>query len=823
MRIYDSKHRTISTGRQIGRGGESAIFRVKGQSDHLVKIYHTPHIAVYERKLTWMLAHAPDDPTTDLGHTSLAWPLDVLYDEQGAFVGYLMPFIYDAVTVLKVFNPRLRSQALPGFDRRYLHRTARNLAAAVEALHARDYVIGDLHESNVMVTPAALVTLIDTDSFQVEAEGQLYPCIVGKPEYTPPELQGKSLRQAKRTPEQDHFALGVLIFQLLMAGNHPFRGRWLGNSDPPSLEEKIHWGLFPYEPEPSGLIAPPPTGLGLNALHPDVADLIRRCFVDGHRQPGARPTSAEWKQALATAEHNLVSCPQGHYYSNYLEACPTCRTQTTPRQRSQHAVPEPIPKQAPSPPSPTRPIGGVLGALQGAFASLLNPLAVPQRLAIWVALGILIVGCYVLPLMWRLVSSPFLFGAPSSSQPTAIPVVYTETPPSLTLLPRPADIPPPQRVTDARGVPMVFVPAGPFEMGTESGGRDERPAHTVKLDAFHIDQYEVTNARFAAFLNDQNRDSKVVDISIVLSRYVGDEDFHLYQRDGVWRADDGYADHPVVRVSWHDAQAYCEWRGGRLPTEAEWEKAARGTDAREYPWGWGIDCTLANYGDCTGGTTAVGSYPAGASPYGAMDVAGNVGEWVQDWYHKDYYRVLVSSNPPGPDNGRIKVLRGGTWRCDPVFVFATDRASYTEPTFRGDNVGFRCAASAPLPAVRPSPTRTPIPPRDRGWPDLIITDIVYKPRGIIVYYMNQGSGTGSGDFLIMVSSLETGQSFPGNAYYRFEVPAPGQVARTGSLGINLIGLHEGMESTIRAEIDWERRVTEASEDNNVFQKRIRIP
>jgi formylglycine-generating enzyme required for sulfatase activity len=823
MLVYDSERRQVRLGSQIGRGGESAIYRVEGQPGRLGKIYTTPHIGVYERKLTWMLAHPPKDPTAHLGHTSFAWPLDVLRDERRVFVGYLMPFVRNAVTVLKVLNPRLRTLTLPDFDRRYLHRTAQNLAAAVEALHARDYVIGDLHESNVMVTSSALVTLIDTDSFQVEADGQLYPCIVGKPEYTPPELQGKSFRQVKRTPEHDCFSLGVLIFQLLMEGNHPFRGRWLGTSDPPSLEEKICWGLFPYVPDRSGLVAPPPTGLGLDTLHPEVANLMRRCFVDGHTQPGSRPTPAEWKQGLATAERNLVVCSQGHYYSNYLDACPRCRTQATPRRRLRQAVPEPAPEPAPSPASLTPSPGGILGALQGLFASLLNPLAMPQRLAIWVIVAIVAVGCYAAPLIGRLVSSLLFAGASEPPQPTAVPVVTTRTSPSLTLQPRPVDIPSPQRVTDARGVPMVLVPAGPFEMGSESGGRNEQPAHTVTLDAFYIDRYEVTNARFATFLNAESRDSKVVDMSIALSRYVGDEDFHLYQRDGVWRADDGYADHPVVRVSWYDAQTYCAWRSGRLATEAEWEKAARGTDGREYPWGWGIDCSLANYRDCVGGTTAVGSYPMGSSPYDVMDMAGNVREWVHDWYQEDYYSVSPSTNPPGPDSGTIKVLRGGTWRCNPVFLSVTDRASYAQATFLDNNVGFRCVVLPPLPTIRPGPTRTPVLPGDRRLPDLIITDIVHKSSGIVVYYMNQGSGTGSGDFLIKVSSLETGQSFPGNAYYRFEVPAPGQVTRTGGLGISLIGLYEGMESTISAEIDWEGRVTEADENNNIFQKQIQIP
>ncbi len=833
MVIYDSKHRQIELGRQVGQGGESTVYQIKGQADRLVKLYSTPHIAVYERKLAWMLANPPADPTADQGHASFAWPLDTLCNEAGTFVGYTMPFVQNAATLLKVFNPRLRARTLPNFDRRYLHRAARNLAAALGAIHARGYVIGDLHESNVMVTPSALVTLIDTDSFQVEAGGQLYPCIVGKPEYTPPELQGKSFRQVKRSPEHDHFGLGVLVFQLLMDGNHPFRSRWRGSDDPPSLEEKIRRGMFPYFTGASGPVAPPPTSLTLEALHPKVMALLRRCFVDGHRQPGSRPAPDKWKQVLAAAEEDLLACPQGHYHASHLDVCSTCHARDAPRRRPKKIVRQPAPAPVPQPaarhalsvPSLPPKVVNALRTFVGSKRSL-GKVSVSQLM---IAV-LLIVGMWMLFYCGLVVLDTFLTSSRNrvSEPPTSTPLPpTTQVQISPWVVPRPADLPPVRRITDARGVQMVHVAAGPFEMGSERGERDadETPLHTVTLDAFYIDQYEVTNAQFVVFLNERAGDSNVVDTSSMLSLYIGKEDFYL-ARDGTWQVyREEHAYYPMVFASWNDARAYCEWRGGRLPTEAEWEKAARGTDGRVYPWGVGIDCGIANYGDCVKGgrVTVAGSYPSGVSPYGAVDMAGNVREWVNDWYQANYYSISPLDNPPGPDGGDYKVLRGGAWRNEPGFLRATDRAGYAQPTFRDNNVGFRCVAPDPLPVIPPTPVPTPVPPERQGLPDLIITDIVYKPGGILVYYMNQGSGTGEGDFLIRISALETGVSFDGNSYYRFEVPRPGQADRTGSFGASIVGLYEGMEGTIRAEIDWENRVVEMDEENNVFQKRIQIP
>jgi serine/threonine protein kinase len=329
MAVYDSHRQPIQLGELIGRGGEATVYRIEGLPGWLAKLYTGAPRPGYARKLAWMRDHPPDDPTLPMGHASLAWPVDLLQDERRQVRGYLMRYIGNSIPLLEVFNPRRRSQVLPEFDWSYLHRAARNLAAALGAVHDRGYVVGDINESNVLVNPAALITLIDTDSFQVHetANGRsvrTHRCPVAKPEYTPPELQGRSLERSIRLPEHDLFGLGVLIFQLLMDGSHPFRAQWLRAGDPPSLPDRIRQGCFPYMPAPPCPVAPPPGVPGLEILHPKLARLVLRCFVDGGRDPGKRPEPDDWQQAIQEAENDLVTCPNGHVYSRHLRRCPHC-------------------------------------------------------------------------------------------------------------------------------------------------------------------------------------------------------------------------------------------------------------------------------------------------------------------------------------------------------------------------------------------------------------------------------------------------------------------------------------------------------------------
>jgi len=243
---------------------------------------------------------------------------------------------------------------------------------------------------------------------------------------------------------------------------------------------------------------------------------------------------------------------------------------------------------------------------------------------------------------------------------------------------------------------MIHVPDGEFLMGNEDANlkavADEEPAHTVYLDAFWIDRTEVTNAQYVQFLNALGGYRGTCGGYDCLETTVEDKDSHILQQEGRYVVESGFEDHPVIEVTWYGAQAYCEWAGVRLPTEAEWEKAARGVDGRLYPWGNDVpDCDKAQYADCSGMTVPVGSKPAGASPYGVLDMAGNVWEWVADWYDEAYYDGSPARNPQGANSGERKAFRGGSWGYLPKFIRTTDRAR-NRPSYAGFNVGFRCGA-----------------------------------------------------------------------------------------------------------------------------------
>jgi serine/threonine-protein kinase len=223
----------------------------------------------------------------------------------------------------------------------------------------------------------------------------------------------------------------------------------------------------------------------------------------------------------------------------------------------------------------------------------------------------------------------------------------------------------------ADGTVMVYVPAGEFEMGSEDGNDQEHPVHTVALDAFWIDQTEVTNDQFRSCVEEG-------------------------VCDGFWTCppfeDPDLGEHPVVCISWEQAGIYCEWVGGRLPTEAEWEYAARGPEGHTYPWGEDDPtCDLAQWVRCQGETVPVGSLPAGASWCGALDMAGNTMEWVSDWYDETYYASSPAENPQGPSSGQLRAIRGGSWwQAEPGDLRSAYRAGYT-PTYVESVFGIRCA------------------------------------------------------------------------------------------------------------------------------------
>jgi len=226
----------------------------------------------------------------------------------------------------------------------------------------------------------------------------------------------------------------------------------------------------------------------------------------------------------------------------------------------------------------------------------------------------------------------------------------------------------PKSVNDGYGE-MLVVPAGSFTMGDTNGDGDSRegPAHVVTLDAYYIGKFEVTNGDWKKFLNDSGYEDK----KFWPGGYVVPKDQSPYwtQANNHGGGTPGSDKYPVMGMNWDAATAYCNWLSAktgkkyRLPTEAEWEKAARGTDKRKFPWGNTISLENANYAGAQKFDTGkeVGSYPKGASPYGAMDMGGNVMEWCSDWYQRDYYKESPKKNPKGPEKGAYRVMRGGSF------------------------------------------------------------------------------------------------------------------------------------------------------------------
>jgi len=299
----------------------------------------------------------------------------------------------------------------------------------------------------------------------------------------------------------------------------------------------------------------------------------------------------------------------------------------------------------------------------------------------WIAVGVfglVIVACVIpSPILPAPSETPVAVTASETALPTRTATLEPSSTPTWTgteVIEATLTFLPDYRIDD-EGVPMAYVPAGIFAMGSDRGSADEQPIHPVNLDAFYIDKFEVTNGFYEACVEAE------VCQPVKKKNSATRRSYYDHRR---------YVRFPVIFVDWNMAQTYCEWREARLPTEAEWEKAARGGMNVTYPWGDDPDCNLANYGGCLGDTSSATIYDLGQSRYGVYNMAGNVWEWVSDWYADDYYGPALQDNPQGPDTGNEKVLRGGSWKDDYAEMRSVNREAET-PAYSSNTIGFRCA------------------------------------------------------------------------------------------------------------------------------------
>ena len=328
---YTDRGEVITVSSELGRGGEGAVFEIARKRDICAKIYLKEISPELRRKLSLMVSNPPQDPTFQTrGHRSIVWPQFVLYQDPGKKTarGFSMPRIdtNDFQTVFKYVTPSSRIEKYGGgFTWKYLLTVGLNISSALAALHERDYCVGDINESNILVSPKTLITVIDCDSFQVKDKnsGQVFRCKVGKPEFTAPELQGRPFDSVDRTTESDCFALAVLIFQLLMQGTHPFQAKGRLVNDSPTPESKIVKGLYPYASnKPSGL-EPPDYAPPIELLSRELQQMFVRCFVDGQKDRGKRPSAKEWFETLRKSKTHIRTCTQNQYHA-FLDHCSRC-------------------------------------------------------------------------------------------------------------------------------------------------------------------------------------------------------------------------------------------------------------------------------------------------------------------------------------------------------------------------------------------------------------------------------------------------------------------------------------------------------------------
>lgn len=313
----------ISLTKEIANSGEGTVWETS-RADRVAKLYHDPTPERFN-KLKIMIAHPPVDPMRERNHVTFAWPQDILKDASGKLVGFIMPKVGDSVPLSSIYNPRLRSRKAPRFNWHYLHTTALNFSLAVQSLHREGYVIGDIKPQNILVNKNALISIIDTDSFQVRDPYSriVYRCLVGSEGFTPAELLGQELGKVDQTEIHDRFRLGVIIY-LLLFGDHPFKGKWMARGESPLPTELIRHGYWPYAQR--SLIKPGPTTIPLNIVHRTLQTSFHDCFTKGHSDSRLRPAAGDWVAALSSAVKDLKAChlEKNHLFSQSYGRCYWC-------------------------------------------------------------------------------------------------------------------------------------------------------------------------------------------------------------------------------------------------------------------------------------------------------------------------------------------------------------------------------------------------------------------------------------------------------------------------------------------------------------------
>jgi len=642
---------------QLGQGGMAVVYKAYDtllERDVAIKVIRVDQFApsVLEQVLKRFEREAK--ALAKLSHPNIVHVHD--YGEYEGAPYLVMEYLPGGVLKSKLGTAMPWREAI-----RILHPIAQALAYA----HEHNIVHRDIKPSNILLTEKGQPMLSDFGIAKIlesqETTGLTSTGMgVGTPEYMAPEQwtgQAGSLA--------DLYSLGVVLYELV-TGRKPY------TADTPAAI------MLKQANDP----LPRPTQFA-----PDLPDGVEKALFKAlAKRPEDRyPSMSEFVAALENLTSGQTRAAGGKQegISREEESTLLAGGIGKPVSGETHKVSVPIET-------------GRRSGKWGRWAAIGGILAVACILIVALGIGLLILGRKGLGPLAGLAA-----GTATSTRSRTVTEIPTASEPPSTAIPPSTETPTPApgstRVRPADGRMMVYVPEGNFSMGQASVQAlaecrnffndcqaswftDEQPPHNVSLQAYWIDRTEVSNFAYA----------KCVEAGACQPPASSSSHTHTS-----YYPNSQYADYPVINVDWDRARSYCQWVGGRLPTEAEWEKAARGTDGRTYPWGNSLPaCSLAAFGEpdyCADDASPVDSYPSGASPYGALNLAGNVSEWVNDWYGDAFYAQLLQANPAGPDSGQERVIRGGAWNLNPNFIRTTNR-DHQSPDTSNDYIGFRCVS-----------------------------------------------------------------------------------------------------------------------------------
>ncbi len=533
------------------------------------------------------------------------------------------------------------------------------IAHALEYAHDHNVINRDVKPSNILLTEKGQPKLTDFGLVKLlETEEKTHLTTsgtgMGTPDYMAPEQW-----VGETTPQSDIYSLGVVLYELI-TNHRPF------TADTPA-------GILIKQAQDP---LPPPHQYIPNLPRKVEAVILKALDKDPKKRYENMRAFANAMEDLLLEEHRSVLAStlapkklfrQENPPPATPEAAPPSGQAETPIQST--PAPEPASIPEPNPAKTLTPISAP------SFPDIQQKPTPRVKWPVWFALGSvigLICSAVILCKYAGIFANPTETPSNTPGVTQSIPGTSTFTP-EATFTAAPTS--PPAEITDKNGVVMRYVEAGDFTMGNDNGSADVQPESVINLDAFYIDKYEVTNVLYRACFKAGVCRAPQKGGSATHTSYFSSPQFDNY---------------PVIFVNWNMAKTYCEWRGARLPTEAEWEKAARGTDGRTYPWGENLKCSFANYQSCVGDTTAVGSYEEGKSPYGVYDMAGNVWEWVSS-LHRPYPYNPLDGREDLEANGN-RVARGGSWNIIGGNV-NSDNRYILDPSYYGLYVGFRCAKS----------------------------------------------------------------------------------------------------------------------------------